>query len=75
MNNDDFTEVPPEAEPVTPRRGAPPQGQANDATGQLTYGADDAGAFAHFLESPVFEQPFAVEFVLRRVRLNRRLRQ
>ena len=48
VNSDDFTEVPPEAEPVRPGRGAPPQGQATDATGQLAYGADNAGAFARY---------------------------
>ena len=48
VNSDDFTEVPTEAEPVTPKRAAPPPGQAADATGQLVYGADDAGAFARY---------------------------
>src|SRR5207247_9730359 len=48
VNSDDFTEVPTEAEPVTPKRAAPPPGQAADSTGQLVYGADDAGAFARY---------------------------
>jgi len=48
VNGGDFTEVPAEAEAGTATRGAPPKGQATDATGQLVYGADDAGAFARY---------------------------
>ncbi len=46
-NGDDFTEVPGEAEPGAGSRGAP-KGQRTDASGQLVYGADDAGAFARY---------------------------
>jgi len=48
VNGGDFTEVPAEAEPGAATRGAPPKGQATDATGQLVYGGDDAGAFARY---------------------------
>ncbi len=48
--SDDFTEVPPDAEPGSgPAPPAePPRGPVTDATGQLTFGADEAGAFGKY---------------------------
>src|SRR5439155_19871881 len=47
LENDDFTEVPPETEPAQRSPAAPP-GQARDATGQLVYGQDAAGPFGRY---------------------------
>jgi N-acetylmuramoyl-L-alanine amidase len=48
VSSDDFTEVPSEAEPGPAPSALPPQGPATDASGQLTYGADEVGAFGTY---------------------------
>jgi N-acetylmuramoyl-L-alanine amidase len=48
VTSDDFTEVPPDAEPGPAPPAGPPRGPVTDATGQLTYGADEAGAFGKY---------------------------
>ena len=48
VTSDDFTEVPPDAEPGPGPPAGPPRGPVTDATGQLTFGADAAGAFGKY---------------------------
>ncbi|HEV8701018.1 MAG TPA: N-acetylmuramoyl-L-alanine amidase [Candidatus Polarisedimenticolia bacterium] len=48
VSSDDFTEVPSEAEPGPAPPALPPRGPATDASGQLTYGADEGGAFGAY---------------------------
>ena len=48
VSSDDFTEVPSEAEPGPAPPALPPRGPATDASGQLTYGADEVGAFGTY---------------------------